>query len=218
MTASFLLADFKDEFRFSNTLRRQFCGVLENSGRQAQVRKICAAIFEFVVKSAKPGVPARGPRARISHPTPRLSEGDTRGGRDCGESGSDSGLTLYCVFTYFHRVLVTFHKIQRLYKSRDASSTLYTFEFLRQRFDGDGGRASVPRGSPLLLFLRASGTEIVLKGISLRSVTCLPPSHSTRSTFDVSPVCDCGVPWETVPQIPPQQQRFLSIELSSELI
>lgn len=46
-------------------------------------------------------------------------------------------LTLYCVFTYFHRIPSTFHKIQRLYKGRrsqDASSTLYTFEFPRQRF------------------------------------------------------------------------------------
>lgn len=28
------------------------------------------------------------------------------------------GLTLYCVFTYFHRIPSTFHKIQRLYKGR----------------------------------------------------------------------------------------------------
>lgn len=35
--------------------------------------------------------------------------------RDAGEY---QGLTLYCVFTYFHRIPSTFHKIQRLYKGR----------------------------------------------------------------------------------------------------
>lgn len=57
--------------------------------------------------------------------------------REEEEEEGGGELTLYCVFTYFHRIPSTFHKIQRLYKGRrsqDASSTLYTFEFPRQRF------------------------------------------------------------------------------------
>lgn len=40
---------------------------------------------------------------------------------------------------------------------------------------------------------------------------------SVRSTSDASPMCDCEAPWETIPQVPPQQP-FPNIELSSELI
>lgn len=31
-------------------------------------------------------------------------------------------------------------------------------------------------------------------------------------------MCNCETPRETIPQVPPQQQRFLNIEFSSELI